>query len=504
MQTPLTITVNAQPVLTVSAPPPICRNDSATVTVSGAATYSWSPGTGLSSTTGSSVNASPAVTTTYTITGTTNGCSATKTVTVTVNPRPGDFQANSPIDYCQGAPASQLSIIPFPGNTLTWYTNPGLTGGMPTAPTPSTSVAGTTNYYVTQTNTFGCTGNAAIISVRVNPVPEAKFSMPASVCLPGGVALFNNQSTIQDNSALSFQWNFGDGTPVSANGTHVYAAAGSYPVTLTTTTAFGCSSDTMQLFNAFFTKPIIDFDVSDDTLCQGTQSMFADLSNYSNSPVRTRVWNFGDGSAPSSIPNPVKTYTRAGTFDVTLTVTNEAGCTADTTKEVIVYLQPVIDAGPSFVVALGTVVQFRATANSPRLAFSWSPANDFANPDTLRPSLRALRNQTYILTATGQANCTATDSITVKILKPVKVPNAFSPNNDGINDKWIIADLSDYPGATVEVYNRYGQVVFYSAGYGQPWDGNYKGKPLPFAVYYYVITLKNGFVPLTGSITIVK
>ena len=92
----------------------------------------------------------------------------------------------------------------------------------------------------------------------------------------------------------------------------------------------------------------------------------------------------------------------------------------------------------------------------------------------------------------------------VKILKPVKPPNVFSPNGDGINDKWMISNLSDYPGAFVEIFNRYGQRIFYSAGYNDPWDGTLSGKPLPVATYYYVITLKNSFEPLTGSVTIIR
>ncbi|HRF26479.1 MAG TPA: gliding motility-associated C-terminal domain-containing protein, partial [Ferruginibacter sp.] len=67
-----------------------------------------------------------------------------------------------------------------------------------------------------------------------------------------------------------------------------------------------------------------------------------------------------------------------------------------------------------------------------------------------------------------------------------------------------IDNLTDYTGAVVEVFNRYGQLVFTSTGYGTPWDGTTKGKPLPVATYYYVIQLKNGFKPLSGSVTIIR
>ena len=113
-------------------------------------------------------------------------------------------------------------------------------------------------------------------------------------------------------------------------------------------------------------------------------------------------------------------------------------------------------------------------------------------------------DQTYTLVASVGGKCTATDFLLVKVLKPVKVPNAFSPNGDAVNDTWNINNLADYAGATVEIFNRYGQQVYHSIGYSTPWDGTIKGKPLPVATYYYIINLKNGFAPLTGSITLIR
>jgi gliding motility-associated-like protein len=221
--------------------------------------------------------------------------------------------------------------------------------------------------------------------------------------------------------------------------------------------------------------------------------------------VQSWNWNFGDGSS-STTQNPTKRYINPGVYDVQLRVENAVGCVSDiTTRQVTVYLQPVIDAGPSFVVPQGTLIQLRPTANdSTVVSFTWSPPVNLSNPNTLRPMVTALSDQTYTLTANAPGGCTATDQVTVKILKPVKIPNVFSPNGDGINDKWMISNLSDYSGAYVEIFNRYGQKIFYSAGYNEPWDGNYNGRPMPVATYYYIITLKNGYEPLTGSVTIIR
>ena len=105
---------------------------------------------------------------------------------------------------------------------------------------------------------------------------------------------------------------------------------------------------------------------------------------------------------------------------------------------------------------------------------------------------------------TGIGGCMVTDTIFIKLLLAPIVPNAFTPNGDGINDRWRIQYLESYPGATVDVYNRYGQAVFSSEGYDVDWDGTVNGKALPIGTYYYVINPKNGRKIIAGSITIIR
>ncbi|WP_184545395.1 gliding motility-associated C-terminal domain-containing protein [Mucilaginibacter sp. FT3.2] len=84
------------------------------------------------------------------------------------------------------------------------------------------------------------------------------------------------------------------------------------------------------------------------------------------------------------------------------------------------------------------------------------------------------------------------------------IPNTFSPNGDGTNDLWVIQNINAYPNNTVEIFNRYGQRLFRSIGYSIPWNGTFNGKSVPTATYYYIVNLKNGNKPLSGSVTVIR
>jgi gliding motility-associated-like protein len=516
--TTVAATFSLRPRLNYPALPALCASVTNPVSVATATVTNGVPGTGIYSgpgtTAAGSFSPSIAGAGTHTITfsfTTTGGCTATITSTVTVYPKPtAAFTANSDICLNQAATIDDQSTIA--SGTITSYRwNFGDGNWVPynnsDAFTHTWSAYNTYSVKLVAVSDQGCTSDTVTRSVTVHPLPATDFSLPAAVCMPGGSADFKNATTVADQSTLGYNWNFGDNSMVShaTDASHVYAASGSYTIQLQATSAWGCISSATKTLGSFFDKPVAAFTVAPDTLCQGSDNEFSDESTSNNSTINKWSWSFGDGST-SSDKDPVKRYKLPGNYTVKLEVTNSAGCTSQPfTKQVVVYLQPVIDAGPSFTVPQGTVVQFNPTANdSTVLSFNWAPGTGLSNANTLRPSLIAMADETYTLTATGEGQCTASDFLKVKILKPVSVPNAFSPNGDGIHDTWNITNLSDYPGCTVEVFNRYGQRVYYSAGYGTPWNGNVGGKPLPMATYYYVIHLKNGFAPKTGSVTIVK
>jgi gliding motility-associated-like protein len=103
--------------------------------------------------------------------------------------------------------------------------------------------------------------------------------------------------------------------------------------------------------------------------------------------------------------------------------------------------------------------------------------------------------------------CEAVDSIILARCTPPSddiVPTAFTPNGDKKNDYWEVPYLEFYPDATVDVYDRWGRVVFHSKGYSSKWDGKFEGKNQPMDNYFYIIQLDPKAKPISGKIMIIR
>ncbi|MBE9666823.1 MBG domain-containing protein [Mucilaginibacter boryungensis] len=147
------------------------------------------------------------------------------------------------------------------------------------------------------------------------------------------------------------------------------------------------------------------------------------------------------------------------------------------------------------------------TASYSGLVNGDSPAQLTIKPIITTPATDISPPGSYPITATGALSPDYTITYvpgTLLIVEAYAIPNAFTPNGDGINDTWHIQFLDSYHHCTVSVYNRFGQSVFYANDYGTPWDGTFQGGALPAGVYYYVIDLKNINKHLAGYITIIR
>ncbi len=113
---------------------------------------------------------------------------------------------------------------------------------------------------------------------------------------------------------------------------------------------------------------------------------------------------------------------------------------------------------------------------------------------------------TYTVQVFDEHNCIKTDTFIINQseIDCIQPPTAFTPDGDGINDTWILDNINNYPNATVQIYNKWGNLLYETTnGNYIPWNGYYEGNRLPTATYYYIINLNNGDAPYTGPITIV-
>jgi gliding motility-associated-like protein len=123
------------------------------------------------------------------------------------------------------------------------------------------------------------------------------------------------------------------------------------------------------------------------------------------------------------------------------------------------------------------------------------------------PSITGIPAGIYTITVSDANNCFLTDELNLPNLfeECIFIPSAFTPNNDGFNDVWNIRGIELYPQTIIEVFNRWGQLLFKSdIGYHEKWDGKYNGNELPSDTYHYVVTLKEGMEPIIGTVTIIR
>ncbi len=356
----------------------------------------------------------------------------------------------------------------------------------------------------------GCKSNINQQVIKVNPLPNVNFTLP-SICLPDGRGTFNNQSSIADGSEtlFSYQWNFGDTQDLTSstlkNPTHKFIALGPYDIQLKVSSKEGCVDSLTRSLTTIYPWPKAAFSATPTEICLGDNIQFNDLGNGISSNAVTWNWNLANGNT-STLQNPSKRFSDSGTFDIQFYFFNEQGCVSDTlTKQIIVHPYPKLILGKKINVLEGGSSPIKPQykyGNS--LQYVWTPSTYLNSSIDSIPITTPLTDITYTLALTGIGGCTVTDQIEVKLLLNPVVPNAFSPNGDGFNDKWSILYLESYPGATVDVYNRYGQVVFSSVGYSVDWDGTSKGKDLPIGTYYYIINPKNGRKIVNGSVTIIR
>jgi gliding motility-associated-like protein len=380
----------------------------------------------------------------------------------------------------------------------------------------------TYNVLLTVTSDSGCISpNNFGSPVFVYPKPTVGFTLPLGVCLPVGLANFIDTSKIADNTQADFvyNWNFGDTSSHSnnvaigtllANVSHNYTTKKDYDIKLIVASKMGClDSATKTLLAAkIITQPHTTFIVDTPKACEGATLNFTDKTV---GIVTNSYWLFEGGAISANGLNTNHKYNFNGSFNE-LHFVDVNGCRSDTANKIITIDEvPVVDAGPDIFFNLGDAKPLQPkVTGSGVLKYLWEPATRsnfiFAN-NVLNATCRPTDDMTFKLTATSQVGCSAWDTMHVKIRRYPIIPNAFSPNGDGKNDKWVIANIKNYVGMYIQVFNRYGQMVFSSTDSKNfDWDGTMlgKGEPLPVGTYYYIMKGTFDLPTITGNVIILR
>lgn len=365
-------------------------------------------------------------------------------------------------------------------------------------PTYERKPTATGNYYyrmtVTEAENIGSpncriTSNVIRFTVEGKPVPMAGSNSP--VCEGA-------QLTLSASGGSTYVWtgpdNFSASGAQSTINDITQTARGTYYVTVTS--AAGCVQNDSTMVEVV-PRPVAS--AGDDIgICEGSSTILSGTATGSFS------WSPSTGLSQTDVANPVASP--ADSIVYTLTTQDQAsGCSATDSVAVFVYRKPGANAGTDKAIIEGESTTLQGIVSGTEISFNWTPATYISNSTLLAPVVSPVSDAVYTLHAVSNVGCgSASDDVFVRVYKKVIVPNAFSPNRDGINDTWQIVALDAYPNAVVSVFNRYGQAVFTSTGTYTPWNGRYNNADLPVGTYYYVIDVKEGLPVIKGWVTILR
>ena len=256
----------------------------------------------------------------------------------------------------------------------------------------------------------------------------------------------------------------------------------------------------------------VDFDLEisvdageDLTFCPSDLPMWI---NGSGTNVDAYVWLTADGGILADSSSVL--FSGSSGDEILILEGINGVCIARDTVLVNVLPEPDVDAGPDQEVFLEQLFTLGGspTSNS-GVTYNWSPtASGSFDATSPNPSGSVINTTIFIVEVTDANGCSSIDSTLVIVLPEVNITSGFTPNGDGVNDRWIIDNMELFPNNTVNVFNRWGAILFQQMGYnsGNAWDGTYEGKELPVGTYYYTIVLNDQRFPdpFTGPITIVR
>ncbi|WP_293894416.1 gliding motility-associated C-terminal domain-containing protein [Sporocytophaga sp.] len=343
--------------------------------------------------------------------------------------------------------------------------------------------------------------NAVTVQIMTNITPSITLADPGKICV--GTPTTFIPSSNGGGATPSYQW-YKNGQPDGTSSTYSGIFNDGDQINVVMTSVLSCvvpgsnpaTSNTISMQVLSIPQPnIVE---SDAIFCSGDDTTFTSAVGTGT----TLMW-YKDG-LPLNITTPSLTVSQPGMYY--LNEDNGVCPRFSDTVTVVVIPTPIANAGSDIYVLENTVVTLNGSGGD---LYSWSPATGLNFTDIPNPTFTATDNTIYVLTVADATNtCSSTDEVEIFVERPVKIPNAFTPNKDGNNDTWEIENINGFPNVTFEVYNRWGTLVWKWTGNLKQWDGtNYRnGEVLPDGTYFYVIDLHSVIFnePYSGYVQILK
>ena len=400
--------------------------------------------------------------------------------------------------YCKGSAVSLSASSPG-ASDFQWTGPNGFTATGPTLQLANFQVANQGFYTVSATSArCGYIERKVWVGLQL---PVADFT-PPSQCINAGPALFRSTSTINEGLLASFNWKFGNGAVASGQQVNYqYPAAGTYSVTLVVASNKLCADSIQKLITI---SPIPSGGVLTPTttnICEtGTVLLTA-------TGGATYQW-FLNALPLSGITAATLTATQTGVYSVELI--SAQGCRAPGAGSVSV----------TGVVGSSSNVRYR-TVNAVRdqpltlqarnigASYTWSPATGLSSTSISNPVFRSTQGQEYLITIRTPGNCVLVDTQLVRIFATgsIYVPTAFTPNNDGLNDKLEFFPIGIKQFNFLRIFNRWGQLVFETRSDQEFWDGRLNGSLQATGVYVWYaegITVDDRKIFQKGLVTLVR
>lgn len=447
--------------------------------------YNWTPENGLSSTTIANPFATPLTSTQYilTVKSPGGGCESTDTVMVLASNLGSSLELLGKPEYCIGSGDSAVFQV-TDAILIEWYRNNQLITGESNSRLVATQSG---DYNAFLRDSLGCAAITRVQPINISSIPVAEFFLNnLAQCFVGHAFSPRNQST-NTTGSMQYRWSY-ESTILSNTAEPVirFPAPGKYALQLKVFTNSVCADSTTSMVTVY-PNPVPDFYAV--AACVENPFTIENLTdNNIGSPIRYS-WNLGNGQTSEERVPPVLNFTTTGNIPITLSVWSEQCPTPvqTLTKNLRVESPKPPMRYPTAFVLVDEPLMLEARPIG--VTALWDPSNKLNNPTLFNPVFRASLDQQYTIRIATEGGCVTVDSLEVQIVSKsdIYIPNAFTPNGDGLNDylKPVLMGIKELK--YFRVFNRWGEVVFQSATDKPGWNGIHKGKQQASQTYVWMV-----------------